>query len=237
MSHRFSALALVLGAILLCASGAAFWVGATDSMLATSGPRRVIPVEALPRVTRGWYLLDACIRHDLAVVVTSEGTAYKLGEPSVESDDTDRIYTPLAARSDCADDGPPKHVYALVEDADAVNTTFARFGQARIAPPPIAGTVEGIVGPRSGDKGRARRAERRLAAEVPGIEGVPLVRKDGRPSPLWLGLVTMGAGLHGILLLAIAGLYLRRRAARRDELRTGVLDDAEERFFETETLD
>ncbi len=237
MSHRFAALILVLGAILLCASCAAFWVGATDALLATSGPRRAVAVETLAREPRGWYLFDACIRHDLAVVVTSEGTAYKLGEPGVESDDTDRIYTPLAARADCADDAPPRHVYALVEDADAVNTTFARFGHARIAPPPIAGTVEGTVGPRIGDKGRARRAERKLAAEVPGIEGVPLVRKDGHPGPVWLGLLTMGAGLHGIALLVIAALYFRRRAARRDDLRTGVLDDAEEQFFETETLD
>lgn len=237
MSHRFAALALVLGAILLSSSAAAFWVGATDALLATSGPRRVIAVEDLPSDTRGWYLLGACIRHDLAVVVTSAGTAYKLGEPGIESDDTDRIYTPLSARADCADDRPPQHVYALVEDADAVNTTFARGGHARIAPPPIAGTVDGTIGSRMGDRSRARQAARTLAAELPGLERVPLLRKDGHPAPLWLGLVTMGAGLHGLVLLVIAALYYRRRALRREELRTGVLDDAEERFFQTETLE
>ncbi|MEO6950477.1 MAG: hypothetical protein ABI321_01585 [Polyangia bacterium] len=237
MSHRFAALALVLGAILFASSAAAFWVGATDTLLATSGPRRSIAVEDLPLHSRGWYLLSTCIRHDLAVVVTSAGTAYKLGEPGIESDDTDRIYTPLAARSDCDDDRPPRHVYALVEDADAVNTTFARGGHARIAPPPIEGTVEGTIGPRVGDRSRARQAARKLAVELPGVEGVPLVHKDGHPGPLWLGLVTMAVGLHGIVLLVIAGLYYRRRALRREDLRTGALDDAEERFFETETLE
>lgn len=236
MSHRFAALVVVLVAVLLTASLAAIWVGATDWIVAAAGPRRAIDATALPAAGAGWFATEACVRHDLAVVVTAEGVAYRLGEAGPASDDGDRVYTPLAARDDCDDERPPRAIYALLEDAESSGTTLGRAAPRRFAPPPIPARVEGTVGPRVGDRGRAAKARRKLTVELASVADVPLLRKDGRPGDRRLAMFTIGAGAHGLLLLALGARYVRRRARRRAALLSGQLDDAEEQFFRTETL-
>ncbi len=237
MSHRFAALVIVLGVVLLAASGAALWVGITDTMVAMAGPMQRIPVEELVNHPRGWFELSACVRHDVAVVVSRTGPIYRLGDSGPPPDDDDRVYTPLSALDDCEDEKPPRKVYALVEDADSATTTLNRAAALRIAPPSIPAVVRGTVGPRIGIASNAAKARAKLAADLVGAADAPLVRKDGHPVDLWVSLVTAGAGVHGLLLLALGARYLQRRARRREELRTGALDDAEEEFFRTETLD
>lgn len=237
MSHRFTALSVVLGAVLSIASLAALWVGISDWMVASTGPKQRLAAEALPANARGWYQLAGCVRHDLAVVVTEEGLVYRLGDAAAATDDADRIYTPLAAREDCDDDHPPKRVYALVEDAEATNTTLGRTAPSRIAPPSIPAVVDGTIGPRIGDHSRANKARKKIGPEIVGIADAPLLRKGGRPAVRWVAAVTAGSGVHGLLLLALGAHWLRRRARREEALRSGQLDEAEESFFRSETID
>jgi len=237
MSHRFTALSVVLGAILSIASLAALWVGISDWIVASAGPRQHLLAQALSANAHGWFQLDGCVRHDLAVVVTEEGLVYRLGDPAASTDDADRIYTPLAARQDCDDDHPPSHVYALVEDAEATGTTLGRAAPSRIAPPSIPAVVDGTIGPRIGDHGRANKARKKIGTEIAGINDAPLLRKGGRPGVRWVAAVTAGSGIHGFLLLALGARWLRRRAEREEALRTGQVDEAEESFFRSETID
>ena len=71
----------------------------------------------------------------------------------------------------------------------------------------------------------------------PGTAEAPLLAKGGRPGERWVAAVTVGAGLHGLLLLTLGARWLRRRQRRRERLRSGEIDEAEERFFRTETLE
>ncbi len=215
MSHRFAALSLVLGAVLLTASVAAIWVGATDTIVTLSGPKRRMEASALSPSARGWFALDGCVRHDQAVVVSADGVVYRLGERGPEADDGDRVYTPIAARGDCDDEKPPQRIYALLEDAEGTGTTLGRSAPRLVAPPSIPATVEGTIGPRVGSSRRAAKAKAKLGGGLPGLAEAPLLRKDARPGVLWVGLFTCGSGLHGFLLLALGARYLRRRAARR----------------------
>lgn len=240
MSHRFAALSLVLAAVLVTASVAAIWVGVTDTILTLSGPKRRVEASALGGGTRGWFAVEGCVRHDLGVVVTADGVVYRLGERGPEADDADRVYTPIAARGDCDDDRPPSRIYALIEDAEAMGMALNRSSSTLVAPPSVPATVEGTIGPRIGDAKRARKARAKLAAALPtlpGLDDAPLLRKNARPGVLWVGLFTCGAGLHGFLLLALGVRYLRRRNARREALRHGQVDEEEEQFFRSETLD
>jgi hypothetical protein len=237
MSHRFAALVVVLAAFISIASTAALWVGISDWLVASAGPRRRVAADALPTTARGWYLIDGCVRHDLAVVVTEQNVVYRLGERGPAPDETDRTYTPLAARDDCDEERPPRRVFALVEDAEATETTLGRSGPRLIAPPPIAAVVEGTIGPRVGDRGRRDRALRKMPAQVPGLTDAPLLRKGARPGDKGVAAFTAAAGLHGLLLLALGGRWLSRRRQRREALRAGQVDEAEDQFFRTETLD
>ena len=238
MSHRFAVLAIVLAVVLSAASLSALWVGAADALVTASGPMKHIPVEQISNYRRGWLELAGCVRHDLAVVVAQDGTIFRLGEDGPAADSDDRVYTPITARADCDDDKPPARIYALIEDADSATTTLARVGRQGIVPPSIPAVVRGIIGPRTYDKSRAEKARAKLTTvALPGLAEAPVLRKDGHPGEMWVSLVTMGAGVHGLLLLALGARYLRRRARRREALRTGQIDDAEEEFFRTETLD
>jgi hypothetical protein len=237
MSNRFTALVVVLATFILTASTAALWVGVSDFLLASAGGRRHVEPAALPALGRGWYVIDACVRHDLAVVVTADDVVYRLGERGPAPDDGDRTYTPLAAASDCDDDRPPSRVYALLEDAEGSETTLSRSAPTLVAPPPIRARVEGTVGVRVGDRGRAAKALRKLGDAAPGIDVAPLLHKGGHPPDKTVSMVTTAAGLHGLLLFVIGALYVRRRARRRADLVSGRLDDAEDEFFRTETLD
>jgi hypothetical protein len=239
MSHRFTALIVLLGAFVSIASLAALWVGIGDWMVASAGPRRRLTAAELPASARGWFRIEGCVRHDLAVVVTAEDVVYRLGEPGPAADDGDRIYTPLTARADCDEERSPARVFALVEDAEATGTTLGRSGPRRVAPPPIPAVVEGTIGPRVVDRGRARKARRLMskAGELPGLADAPLLRKDARPGESWVALVTAGAGLHGLILLALGTRWVIRRQRRREGLRSGQIDENEEQFFRTETLD
>jgi hypothetical protein len=237
MSNRFTALVVVLASFVLTASAAALWVGVSDFLLASAGGRRHVETAKLPELGRGWYQLDACIRHDLAVVVTADEVVYRLGEHGPAPDDGDRTYTPLSDASDCDDARPPSHVYALLEDAEGSETTLSRSAPSLVAPPPIRARVEGTIGARVGDRGRADKARRKLGDAVPGLDAAPLLHKGGRPPDKMVSIITAAAGLHGLLLFTLGVLYLRRRARRRADLASGRLDDAEEEFFRTETID
>ncbi len=237
MSHRFAALVVVLGAFVSIASLAALWVGVTDYMVASSGPKRRAAAAELSPGARGWYGVDGCVRHDLAVVVTAENVVYRLGERGPAPDEGDRTYTPLAAIDDCDEDKPPRHVYAIVEDQETTETTLGRTGPRLIAPPPIAAHVDGTIGPRVGDRSRLRRAQRRMPADTPGLAEAPLLRKNGRPGDRGVALFTAAAGLHGLLLLALGARWILRRRRLRDAIRSGEHDEQEAEFFRTETLD
>lgn len=237
MSHRLTALAIVLGAILLTASFAALWVGVTDWMVAAAGGKQRMAAEALPRTARGWYELTGCVRHDLAVVVTAQGVVYRLGDPGTAPDDTDRTYTPIAAREDCDDDRPPQHLYALMEDWEGSNTTLGRVAPRRIAPPSVVAIVEGTIGPGVGDRANAKKARARMAADVPAAAELPLLRKGGLPRDKTVSIVTGAVGLHGFLLFALGARWMRRRARRQAAVQRGEVDEGEEQFFKTETLD
>jgi hypothetical protein len=237
MSHRSAALVVVLAALLFTAAGAAVYVGVCDLRLTSAGDKQYIPAQELAPDAHGWFGIAACVRHDLAVVVMADGTAYKLGEPGIDIDEHDLIYTPLSAVADCADDRPPAHVYALVEDTDSEGTTLRRAAKERIAPPPVAAGVDGIIDIRAGDSRRASKAARKLAPELPEIVHVPLLKKGGRPGQRWVAWLTVASGLHGFLLLALGVVWIRRRARRLEALRSGELQGAEEEFFATETLE
>lgn len=237
MSHRFAALVIVLGVVLCAVSGAALWVGVTDALVALSGPMRRVPASELGGHPRGWFEVSGCVRHDLAVVVARGGEVYRLGEKGPSPDDDDRVYTPISEREDCDDERLPRRIFALVEDADSATTTLNRAATLRVAPPSIPAAVRGTIGPRIGIASNAAKARKKLPPDLAGRDDAPLLRKDAHPVDLWVSSITAGAGVHGLLLLWLGGRYLRRRARRREELRTGQVDDAEEAFFRTETLD
>jgi hypothetical protein len=237
MSHRFTALVVVLGAFVSIASLAAAWVGVTDWLVASSGGHRRIAAEALARDARGWFALDGCVRHDFAVVVTGEGVVYRLGEKGPAPDEGDRTFTPLAARDDCEEDRPPRRAFALVEDAEATDTTLGRTAPTLVAPPPIVARVDGTIGPRVGDAGRAGKVRKKLDGIVPGIAEAPLLKKGGHPADRTVALLTAAIGVHGLLFLALGARWLRRKRRREQAVREGRVDEAEEQFFRSETLE
>jgi hypothetical protein len=237
MSHRFTALVIVLGAFVSIASLAATWVGVTDWLVASSGGHRRVAAEALASDARGWFTVDGCVRHDYAVVVTEEGVVYRLGEKGPAPEEGDRTFTPLATRDDCDEDHLPRRVYALVEDAEATDTTLGRTAPTLVAPPPIVARVDGTIGPRVGDASRAQKGRQKLEGVLAGIAQAPLLKKGGRPADRTVAALTAAIGLHGLLFLALGARWLRRKRQREQAMREGRIDEAEEHFFRTETLD
>src|SRR5689334_3643512 len=104
MSTRLSVLLSVLGLAIAAVSAVALTSGLDEARLAAAGARRDVDVPELLRA-RGWVAAFGCVRHDLAVGVGPSGGAYRLGAARPESDH-DRVFTPLAAREDCDEEGP-----------------------------------------------------------------------------------------------------------------------------------
>jgi len=207
--------------------------GLDETRLHLSGKRRDLEVSELPAAS-GWIAVYGCVRHDLAVGVTPRLHVYRLGEPPpLDSDpEQDRIYTPLAARDDCDDDKPPKRLYALVENDDALGNTISHVYAQRVAPPPVPAIVSGVIGFGAGHRKPANAARARLQ-----LEGLPLLAKGKQPGLLWVALVTTAAGAHGFLFAGLGVWWLVRRERRRRALLSGKITEAEEEFFHTETLE
>jgi hypothetical protein len=237
MSHRFTALVVVLGAFVSIASLAATWVGVTDWMVASGGKHRGVAAEAIASDARGWFTIDGCVRHDYAVVVTAENVVYRLGEKGPAPEDGDRTFTPLAARDDCIEDHPPRRIFTLVEDAEATETTLGRAAPTLIAPPPIVARVDGTIGPRVGDVGRANKVRQKLEGVVSGIAEAPLLKKGGHPADRTVAALTAAIGIHGLLFLALGARWLRQKRQRELAIREGRVDEVEDAFFRSETLD
>jgi hypothetical protein len=215
-----------LGLFIFVAATAAVWLGVNEARLAASGPRRDLLAEELARPARGWVALFGCVRHDLAVGVSAGGVVYALGatppdrEPRAgavgadadrqASPDEDRVFTPLSSRADCDEGKPPKRIYALIEDDDALANTIGRVYKARVAPPPVPAFVDGVIGYGAGNARLARAARAQLGLD----HGVPLLAKGRHPGVLWVAIVTAAVGLHGYLLLIVVALWLRRRRRR-----------------------
>lgn len=225
---------VMLGLVAL-ASVIAVKVGVDELRLIASGQRRALSASEVTASTQGWVEVSGCIRHDLAVRVTPSGSAFLLGGPGPASS-FDLVFTPLVADDECDEERPPSRVAALIEDEDAVDNTLGHTFGTRVAPPPVRGFVEGVIGFGTGSPLRALRA-RALGPALGGIEQAPLIAKGRRPGVAWASAVTVAAGLHGLALVVIAVRWARRRARRVRALHRGETSDAEEDFFRSETLD
>jgi hypothetical protein len=222
---------VTVAAAILTLSSIVLWAGITDARLASSGPRRELTAEELAG-QRGWVAVLGCVRHDLAVGVTRSKRVYKLGTAAPESEESDRVFTPLSARDDCDEATPPRRVYALVEDDELLANTITHDYRVQVAPPPVPAIVTGVVGYGVGHVGQADAARALLD-----LRDQPLIAKGRAPGVLWVALVTVGAGAHGFVLVALGAWWIARRQRRKRALLSGRVTEAEEEFFRTETLD
>jgi hypothetical protein len=208
---RARLLFVFLGSILVAASGFLVCAGLEDARLVWSGPRRDFTASELPPSTSGVVAVVGCVRHELAVGVTRHGDAYKLGTAAAGAADDDLVYTPLSAADDCDEERAPRRLYALIQDDDGLDNTIGRVYQRRVAPPPVPAIVDGIIGFHSA-RHQASAAARAVGQ---GASELPVIAKGKRPGVLWVALVTVAAGLHGFILLAVVALWRRRRDRRR----------------------
>ncbi len=235
MPARLIVLLVALGVGVAGVSSVALKSGLDEARLAASGARRDLePPELLG--ARGWVAAFGCVRHDLAVGVGPSGRAYRLGVTRPETDDRDRVFTPLAARDDCDDDRPPRALYALVEDDEALASTLNQVFRQRVAPPPVPAIVTGVIGYGAGHGRAADSARALLAASGVDAAKLPLFVKGKRPGVLWVALVTAGAGVHGFLLCALGAVWAVRRHRRRRARAANESADAEDEFFNSETI-
>ncbi len=227
--------AFLLAFAFLIAVGAllALKLGIDEARLALSGPRREVAVETLRQDSAGWVLVRGCVRHDLAVRVSSSGKARALGEAG---EDSDHVFTPLASEKECDEATPPSRVFALVEDVDSASTTLGFAYRANVTQPAIVASIDGTIGYGTGSQYRARSARKVLAPSARGAD-LPLLEKDRRPGALWPAIVTATAGLHGLALLGVGLWWFRRRQRRSAEYLSGARSEIEEDFFRSETLD
>jgi hypothetical protein len=209
----------LLGLFVLFVSTAALDRGIQEIRLDRSGPRRALTPDELTPSRRGWVAVFGCVRHDLAVAVAHGDRVYRLGASVAGASDEDPVFTPLAARDDCDEGRPPRRLYAIVEDDEALGTTLGRVYQARVTPPPVPAFVDGVVGFRAlvhgGEAAAATAFWRHDGLE---LGGLPLLAKGKHPGVLWVAILTAAAGAHGYLLLTLVvvwGLRRRRRAADR----------------------
>jgi hypothetical protein len=205
------ALVIALLVVLFAGSTAAVWLGVEEAELARIAHRADYAAEEVQPSTHGWVALFGCVRHDLAVATTSDGRVYPLGGTAPGASDEDRVFTPMSARDDCAEGTPPKKIYALVEDDDALGNTIGRVYKRRVAPPPVPAFVEGVIGYGAGSSLLANKAAAELHLDR---AEVPLLAKGRHPGVLWVALVTAAAGLHGYALILVVALWARRRARR-----------------------
>jgi hypothetical protein len=217
-------------------SAVALSSGLDEARLATSGARRDLLANELAGA-RGWVSAFGCVRHDLAIGVGPSGRAYRVGAEPPETEEHDRVFTPLAAREDCDEDKPPARLYALVEDDQVLASTISHVYQQRVAPPPVPALVAGVIGYGAGHTSAADRARKKLSTERVSLGDAPLLVKGKQPGVLWVAVVTAAAGAHGFVLLAIAAWWAIRRERRRRALLAGRITEAEEDFFNSETLE
>ncbi len=206
---------LALGAFIAVTSTAALVLGANETMLDSSGPRRDLAAEEVRPTARGWIAAFGCVRHDLAVAVTAGKTVYKLGQRPADADESDRVFTPLSARDDCDEGRPPHQIYVLVEDDDALGNTIGRVFRADVAPPPVPAFVDGVIGYGAGHARLADVARGWLGAHGVDVAGAPLMQKGKRPGVRWVAVTTALAGLHGYLLIGLGIWWALRRGRRR----------------------
>ncbi|HZS36147.1 MAG TPA: hypothetical protein VFF06_04945 [Polyangia bacterium] len=225
---------LALG--VLGVSAVALRSGLDEARLASSGARRDLTVEELGGA-RGWVAVFGCVRHDLAIGVGPSGRAYRIGAQPPETEDHDRVFTPLSAREDCDEEKPPARLFALVEDDLILASTISHVYRARVAPPPVAAIVSGVIGYGAGHGRAAARARERLVGEKIAIGDAPLLAKGKQPGVLWVAVVTAAVGGHGFLLVALGVWWALRRERRRKALLAGATSHEEEEFFRSETLE
>jgi hypothetical protein len=235
MSARLAALLSGLGLFVIVASSAALYAGVQELRLLATGARRQLTAESLASGTAGWLAVAGCVRHDLALGVTAGGRVYPLGAAPPESEESDRVFTPLAARDDCDDERAPRRLYALIEDDDALTNTIGHAYRARVAPPPVLAIVDGVAGFGAGHARLADRARAELARSGQAAGGLPLLAKGQRPGVRWVAITTAAAGVHGFVLLGLGVAWVLRRARRRRE--RAARSEVEEAFFRSETLD
>jgi hypothetical protein len=227
-----SLLALAIAGV----SAVALSSGLDEARLAASGARRDLAVEELGGA-RGWVAVFGCVRHDLAIGVGPSGRAYRVGAQAPESEEHDRVFTPLSAREDCDEDKPPAQLYALVEDDQILASTISHVYRARVAPPPVPAIVSGVIGYGAGHGRAAARARALLAGEKIAIGDAPLLAKGKQPGVWWVAVVTAAVGGHGFLLVILGVWWALRRERRRKALLAGATTHEEEEFFRSETLE
>ena len=204
------ALIVTLLGLVVLGSTAAVWVGVEEAALVRVGRHRQdLAAEELSAGTRGFVAVFGCLRHDLAVATRADGQVYAVG--SRPADDEDHLFTPMSARDDCDEGRPPRRILALVEDAAALDNTIDRRYQARVAPPPVPGFVEGVIGYGAGSHRLAERAAARLGVD---LRATPLLAKGRHPGVLWVALLTAAVGLHGYALVLVVVLWTLRRRRR-----------------------
>jgi hypothetical protein len=232
-------LIVAVGALagLAIVSGIVLVSGLDEVRLDRGGPRRDVTVAELAHA-RGWIATFGCVRHDLAVGVTRYGRVYRLGAGQPDSEDSDRVFTPLAAADDCDEEKKPRAVFALVEDDDALGTTISYTYKQKVAPPPVPAVVSGVIGYGAGHRRLADLARATFARDLGVvIDEQPLLAKGKQPGVLWVAALTAAAGAHGFAFVALAGVWVWRRARRRRKILSGEVEEAEEEFFKSETLE
>ena len=88
--------------------------------------------ELLPDA-RGVVAVLGCVRHDLAVAVTSDKAVYAVGTRAPGADEDDRVFTPLSAHDDCDEGKPPRRIFALVQEDGGLDNTIGRVYQNHVA--------------------------------------------------------------------------------------------------------
>ena len=233
-SRPVLALLAGLGLFLLVASTAALVLGLDEARLASQPRRHDFAAEELSPRDRGWVAAFGCMRHDLAVGVTGRRVVYRLGSRPPDSEDDDRVFTPLAARDDCDEDKPPRAIYALVEDDDALGNTIGRVYSSRVAPPPVPAFVDGVIGFGAGHARLAAAARAFFAHDKLPVGDAPLLQKGKHPGVRWVAITTAAAGAHGYLLVALGAFWIvrRRRKLRADKNEREHLTHQEQEFFD-----
>lgn len=234
MPRALVGLLLVLGIFVAVVSTAALVLGVDEARLASAGPRRDFAAAELGPDARGLVAVLGCVRHDLAVGVTADGDVYPLGAPPAGAADDDRVFTPLTARDDCDEGKPPRRVFAVVEDDDALGNTIGRVYKARVAPPPVPAFVDGVIGYGAGHARLAARARAFFRARGLDAAGAPLLQKGKRPGVRWVAVTTAAAGVHGYLLIVLGAAWAvrKQRRARRRAAARAQFSDAENDFLD-----
>jgi hypothetical protein len=240
MNRRVVAFISILLAGVATLSAIVLGAGVSELKLASQRTRKDLELGELSGDS-GFVGVLGCMRHDLAVGVRPSGQVYKLGEAAPDVDENgktdDRVFTPLAAREECDEARPPTRVYALVENDDALGTTISGVYAQKVAPPPVPAVVTGVVGFGAGHPKLAAAARADYARRGVIIDGQPLLAKGRGPGPLWVAIVTLLAGAHGLLFCGFAVLWMIRRQRRAKASLTGHLTEHEESFFSSETLE